>query len=143
MIATYDVQCSSCPKLLSAFVSSLDCDNPLRFQVAVPWKPMSAFVGSAQRHTAVLRHCYLNNANVIHTWQQQECHAHLCLFTLTLHMRVRDVTPYCSLLLIYQPQKDDRLSQPGWPRNQRNETYLACQPIFQIEQRHWFTSGPN
>lgn len=83
----HNIRRPRCPKFLRAFICSLDSDNPLRFQVVFARKPMSSFVESAQRHTAVLRHCYLNNA-ATQTWMTTAgCHAHCHLFTLTVHQR--------------------------------------------------------
>ena len=49
-------------------------------------------------------------------------------FTRWLLPRLRLRTSYCSLLLIYLPQKDERLSWPGWLTYSGRFTHISGHP---------------
>jgi len=58
---------------------------------------------------------------------------HACLSFVSVHQmappqQLREQTSNCSLLLIYRPRKDDRLSWPGWLTCSGRFTHLSGHP---------------
>jgi len=58
---------------------------------------------------------------------------HACLSFVSVHQmappQLRQQTPNCSLLLIYRPRRDERLSWPGWL------THISGDHQLQVERR--------
>jgi len=61
-------------------------------------------------------HAYSNRSDIDHSFTCKQHHA--CLSFVRVHYmappQLRQQTSNSSLLLIYRPQKDERLSWPGW-----------------------------
>ena len=58
---------------------------------------------------------------------------HVCLSFVSIHQmsppQLRQQTSNCSLLLIYRPRKDERLSWPGWLTYSGRSTHISGYPV--------------